>query len=128
MCGAFALVGVIFLLAPGAVLSLFDRWSLALGLAGSAGVPEPFFIVLAVAYMVVVTGLAWSMYRDPRDAASARLLVQAKMASAVLSLGMFFLRQPLLILLANGLVDGTVGLLVLLLRKGLHTAETARPA
>lgn len=125
LCGAFALVGALFVLAPGAVLSLFDRWSSRLGLATSAGAPAGLFVALAGAYMVVVTALAYSMYRDPRDAASPRLLVQAKLASAALSLGFFVLRQPHLVLLVNGIVDGGIGLLVLLLRRRLDAATAA---
>ncbi len=122
----FALVGALFLLVPGAVLSVFDGWSRQLGLATFAGPADPFYLVLAVAYMYVVTVLAWSMYRHPRDTASAGLLAQAKLASALLSFGVFFLRQAHLILLVNGIVDGAIGLLVLFLRRwSMVTGERA---
>ncbi len=117
LCAAFAVVGALFFLVPDAVLTLFDGWSRALGLATFYAPADPFFVVLAAAYMVLVTGLAGSMARNPRDIASARLLVHAKLASAVLSLAVFFVRQPHLILLVNGIVDGAIAALVVLLVK-----------
>ncbi len=128
LCAAFALVGAAFLLVPDAVLALFDGWSARLGLATSTGPADPFFVGLAAAYMYVVTALAWAMFRHPRDVASARLLVQAKLASAVLSLALFCLRQPHLILLVNGIVDGSIGGLVLLLLRGSATLRAERLA
>lgn len=119
LCGAFALVGALFLLAPNAVLSIFSGWSGRLGLATFAGPADPFFVALAVAYMCVVTVLAWGMYRDPRDAVSPRLLVQAKWASCIVSLGLFLLRQHHLVLLVNAVVDGGIAVLVWLLRRRL---------
>lgn len=123
LCASFAVVGALFLLLPQAVLGLFDGWSGRLGLATFAGPADPFFLVLAVAYMVLVTTLAWSMFRNPRDAASPRLLIQAKWTSALLSFGVFLLRQPHLILLVNGIVDGAIGAFVLLLRRQVTAAE-----
>lgn len=125
LCAAFALVGALFLLAPGAVLALFDRWSAALGLATFGAAADPLFPALAVAYMTVVTALAWSMARHPRDDASPRLLVLAKSASSLVSFGLFLLRQPHLVLLLNGLVDGGIALLVLLLRRALRAEQVA---
>ena len=118
LCAAFVLVGAAFLLAPGRLLSVFDAWSRDLGMATSAGEPGELYVVLAVAYMYVVSRLAWSMYRDPEDPRPARLLVHAKAASAALSFAVFFLRQPHLILLVNGIVDGAIAVLVVLLLRG----------
>ncbi len=125
LCATFALVGALFLLIPDAVLQLFDRWSGRLGLATFAGPAQPFFLALAVAYMAVVTTLAWSMARHPRDAAAPRLLMQAKAASALVSLGLFLLRQPQLVLVVNGIVDGGIALLVLLLRRAMRAEAAA---
>jgi hypothetical protein len=127
LCAAFALVGAAFLTVPGVVLSFFDAWSARAGLATSAGEPAELYVVLAGAYMYLVTLLAWSMFRHPRDAGPARLLVHAKLASAVLSFGIFFLRQPHLVLLVNGVVDGAIGALVVLLLR-LRRAPAARGA
>ncbi len=117
LCAAFALVGAIFLLAPDAVLAFFDGWARRMGGLGPAGPADPFFVALAVAYMVVVTILAWAMFRHPRDTAAPRLLAQAKLASSLASFGLCALRQPYLILLANGVVDGAIAALVLLLAR-----------
>lgn len=119
LCATFALVGAIFLLAPDLVLRFFDGWSARLGLDTFDAPADPFFLVLAVAYMCVVTGLAWSMYRNPRDAWSARLLAHAKMASSALSFAVFLMRERHLVLLLNGVVDGAIAVLVVLMWKRL---------
>ncbi|HEX9107350.1 MAG TPA: hypothetical protein VF832_08975 [Longimicrobiales bacterium] len=124
LCASFALVGALFLLAPDAVLAFFDRLSAALGMATFGGAADPFFPALAVAYMAVVTTLAWSMARHPRDDASPRLLVLAKGASSLVSFALFLLRQPHLVLLLNGVVDGGIALLVLALRRALRAEQT----
>jgi hypothetical protein len=107
----FAAVGAIFLFLPGGTLAFFNalsaRWGMVQGPAEGS-----FFVVLAAAYMTVVTVLAWRLYRSPGDRASARLLVQAKLASSVLSLAVFALSARWSILLVNGLVDGALGLAV----------------
>lgn len=108
----FALVGAIFLLRPEGTLAFFNGMSRRLGLAeGPAG--RSFFGVLAVAYMYVVTALAWLMYRSPGDKTYPWLLAQAKIASSVLSFLMFALQAPWLVYLVNGLVDGLIGIAVL---------------
>ncbi len=121
LCAAFALVGALFLLLPNAVLALFDRWSLDLGLAAFAG-DAGFYVVLAVAYMYLVTLLAWSMARNPRDPAPARMLVHAKLASSLLSFAFFLLARPHLLFLVNGVVDGVIAVGVVLL---LHASAGA---
>lgn len=111
LAAVFAAVGAIFLFLPGRTLAFFNafsaRWDLAQGPAEGS-----FFVVLAAAYMTVVTILAWRLFRSPGDRASARLLVQAKLASSVLSLAVFALSARWSILLVNGLVDGGLGLAV----------------
>ncbi len=124
LCAAFVLVGLLFLLVPNAVLALFDRWSSDVGLATFAG-DAGFFVVLAVAYMYLVTLLAWDMARAPGDPAPARLLVHAKLASSLLSFTLFLLGRPHLLFLVNGLVDGAIALGVVLLRSAVQRAEPA---
>ena len=67
--------------------------------------------------MYIVTWLAWSMFRHPAIRAFPHLLVHAKAASSALSFGMFFVHQRHLIYLANGVVDGLIGVLILVLLK-----------
>ncbi len=122
LCAAFAVVGLLFLLVPSYVLALFDRWSSDVGLATFAG-DAGFFVVLAVAYMYLVTLLAWSMARSPGDPAPARLLVHAKLASSLLSFACFLLGRPHLLFLVNGLVDGAIAAGVVLLGWAVERPE-----
>jgi hypothetical protein len=113
LAALFAATGLAFLLWPGGLLRGLDAWSRALGLAGGAPAGGGFWTVLAVAYMYVVTVLAWGIRRHPAEPLYPRLLTHAKLASAALSLALFALVTPHLALLANGLVDGALGVLAL---------------
>jgi len=117
----FALVGVVFLILPEGTLGFFNALSRRLGMVEGPA-ERSFFGVLAVAYMYVVTVLAWLMYRSPRDRIYPLLLAQAKTASSVLSFLMFAVQAPLLIYLVNGVVDGAIGLIVLMMARGLRAA------
>ncbi len=117
LAGVFALVGATFLLAPGGALALFNRLSPYVGLPAGPAEGTGFFLILAVAYMYLVTMLAYLMYRHPDNPWLPLLLTHAKLASAVLSLGLFLFHRPLLIYLANGLVDGSLGLGILVLNR-----------
>jgi len=122
----FAAVGLVFVAMPGRVLAFFDALSGRAGLATSAGAgsADRFWLVLAAAYMYVVTVLAWSMFRRPAEPVYPRLLAHAKLASAALSLAAFAIVVPHLILLANFLVDGAIGAAALVLwRRCARAAE-----
>jgi hypothetical protein len=108
----FALVGAIFLILPRETLSFFNALSRRLGMAEGPA-ERSFFGVLAVAYMYVVTALAWLMYKSPREKIFPLLLGQAKVASSLLSFLMFAIHSPWLIYLINGIVDGAIGIVVL---------------
>ncbi len=108
----FAVVGALFVFWPGAVLEFFNTVSRRLGMR-EGPVERSFFGVLAAAYMFVVTLLAWFMYKRPGEKVYPWLLAQAKIASSILSFLMFVLHAPWLIYLANGIVDGFIGLAVL---------------
>jgi hypothetical protein len=111
----FAAVGLAFLVAPDGVLGWFDALSRPLGMRAAPQEGAAFFRILAVGYMYLVTVLAFLMYRRPESRFVVRLLIQAKAASAVLSIGFFVFGAPYLIYLANGVCDGAIaiGLLVL---------------
>ena len=114
MAVAFAVVGLLFLFAPESVIAFFNTLSPRFDLPPaepSAG----FYLVLAVAYMVVVTVIAGWMFARPANDTLPVLLVVAKTASSILSFGFFTARQPALIYLVNGAVDGLLALGVLLL-------------
>ena len=108
----FALVGGVFLVLPRETLSFFNALSRRLGMVEGPA-DRSFFGVLAVAYMYVVTVLAWRMYRSPREKIFPLLLGQAKVVSSLLSFLMFAIQAPWLIYLVNGIVDGGLGIIVL---------------
>ncbi|HEX7502150.1 MAG TPA: hypothetical protein VF451_01915 [Acidobacteriota bacterium] len=112
MAATFAGVGLVFLFLPERVLVFFNRLSPP-GFSPAPVQPGSFFPILAVAYMVLVTGLAWQMYRKPGNPVFPLLLAQGKLASSILSLYFFFTRAPYLVCLANAVVDGAIGGLVL---------------
>jgi hypothetical protein len=72
-----------------------------------------FYIALAVAYMYLVALLAFLMYRNPENMNYPLLLANGKLASSILSLYIFAVYQPFLILAVNCLVDGLLGVAAL---------------
>jgi hypothetical protein len=122
----FAAVGLLFLLVPVGVVEFFNRLSGPLGfLPSPSGLPD-FFLILAVAYMAVVTFLAWSMFRHPGDASFPRVLGVAKVASSLLSFLLFLLRDPYLMYLTNGVVDGLIGVVAILCLAALRRRAALR--
>jgi len=110
----FAMVGLIFLFIPQQVLHLFNTISPHWGLMASPELGRNFYLILAVAYMYLVTVLAWMMYRHPENRTFPWLLIQGKSASSLVSI-FFFLDAPYLIYLANAIVDGSIAIGVLFL-------------
>ncbi|MCL5735942.1 MAG: hypothetical protein M1274_10225 [Actinobacteria bacterium] len=108
----FAVVGVIFLVIPGRVLAAFNFLARGLGWPESTTQPYALFLALAVAYMYVVTLLAWQMARHPDVRWFPWILVQAKAASAIVCIGLFALQEQYLLYLANFIVDGVIALVV----------------
>ena len=106
---AFAVVGMIFLLLPADVIVFFNGFSLPVAFEPLSAEGAGFYLVLAVAYMYVVTLLAWFMYRVPGNRLAPVLLVNAKLASSLLSVLFFFAVHGALIFLVNGIVDGLIG-------------------
>jgi hypothetical protein len=113
----FAAVGLLFLFLPAGVVSFFNRISGPWGFPPAPVEGPGLFTLLAVAYMAVVTALAWSMARRPDQPVIPRLLVLAKIASSLLSFGLFFFKTGTFIVLVNGIVDGLIGGFVLWLTK-----------
>ncbi len=124
----FAAVGLVFLLAPGAVLNVLDRVAALTGRPGmpAADADAGLFRALAVAYMYFVTLLAWMMFRRPAEPVWPALLAHAKLASAIVSLFFYVGRAPYLVFAANGIVDGAIGLIALLLwRRAIRVRRAA---
>jgi hypothetical protein len=108
----FALVGLIFLLMPGGVLIFFNSIARQLGMVPAPADGFNFYTILAVAYMYLVTLLAYRMYRHPEKKEYPVLLIHAKAASSILSLSLFIFHQPYLIFITNAVVDGTLAAVV----------------
>jgi len=111
----FIAVGLLFFLMPDGVLSFFNAISRQLGMKEILLQGKSFFLILATAYMYIVSLLAFFMFKYPDNQFPPLLLANAKLASSLLSFGMFFYHQPYLIYLVNGLVDGAIGVFVLFL-------------
>ena len=111
----FAATGMLFLFLPDNVLALFNTISSWWGMTPTPVTGFSFYLILAVGYMYLVTVLAFLMFRHPENRSFALLLINAKMASSVLSLAFFLLQAHYLIYLANFVVDGLIGVMVLAL-------------
>jgi hypothetical protein len=111
----FAATGLAFLLIPDKVLTLFNNLSSFLNMAQSPLTGVNFFLILAVGYMYLVTILALLAFKHPDNKYFYLLLAHAKLASSVLSLAFFLWHDHYLIYLANFLIDGVIGTIVLIL-------------
>jgi hypothetical protein len=103
-------VGCLFLFVPGKVLIFFNSLSTYLGLNQSPVPDFDFYVILAVAYMYLVTLVAFLMYKHPENSYFPLLLANGKLASSLLSLCIFIFYQPYLILAVNCAVDGLIGI------------------
>jgi cytochrome bd-type quinol oxidase subunit 2 len=123
----FAVVGLVFLVLPGGVLRGLNAAARFIGYpeGQSPVVGAQFYLVLAVAYMAVVTALAALIARHPDHSWFPLLLAIAKVSSAVLSLGLALFDRPYLVYLANGAVDGAIGGLALVLFRRARRAGEA---
>ncbi len=120
----FALVRLIFIFITNHVLLLFNDISGYLGMPLSPAEGINFYLILAVGYMYLVTLLAYFMYRCPEDPRYPLLLAHGKLASSVLSIYLFTAHQPCLIYIANGIIDGFIGILVMVMY--LHIKRVSR--
>ena len=111
----FACVGIIFLLMPAGMIGFFNTISRPLGMKPAPQTGYQFFLILAAAYMYIVTLLAWSLFRFPENRTYPLLLAQAKGISSLLSFLFFIVHQPFLIYLTNGVVDGAIAVLVIVM-------------
>ncbi len=111
----FAATGIFFLFFPDNVLELFNAISSVLGMTQSPVNGPNFYLILAIGYMYMVTFLAFLMFRHPEDRHFPFLLANAKLASSVLSLALFLFDAHYLIYLANFVVDGLIGTVVMVL-------------
>ncbi len=117
MASVFAIVGGLFLFIPDGVFGFFNTLSSSFGMAAMPLTGFNFFLILAVGYLYLVTVLAVLMFRHPENRYFPVLLVNAKLASSVLSLAFFLFVDRYLIFLVNCLIDGAIGIFVLILAR-----------
>ncbi len=114
----FGIVGLVFLVIPNKVLIFFNDISPFLGFRESPVEGVGFYLILAVAYMYLVTILAYQMYKHPENPSFSFLLISGKSASSITSFIVFIFHYQYLIYLTNGVVDGLIAIgLILLSRK-----------
>jgi hypothetical protein len=111
----FAVTGVLFLAIPDKVVVFFNTLSSSLDMFQSPVSSWNFYLILAAGYMYLVTILAYLMFRNPENYYFPLLLTHAKLASSILSLAFFLLQEHYLIYLANFIIDGLIGVVVLVL-------------
>jgi hypothetical protein len=119
MAVVFSIVGILFLFMSDGVLSFFNEVSSSIGMEQVRNADGHFYVVLSVAYMYIVALLAFLMYRNPNDATFPFLLFNAKIASSVISIFLFVIERHLLIYISNGIVDGLIGLLAVIMYRSL---------
>ena len=122
----FTAVGAAFLLLPEGVIRFMNSLARFSGMAPSPPAGHHFYLILAVGYMSAVTCLAWLMFRNPGRVEFPLLLAQAKLSSSILSFGFLVFHRGYFIYLANGIVDGLIGIAALALARGLKRAEAPK--
>ena len=121
----FAITGILFLVLPDKVIAFFNTLSVFPGLLQSAVIDWNFYLILAAGYMYLVTVLAFLMFRHPQNRQLPLLLTHAKLASSILSLAFYLLHAHYLIYLANFIIDGVIGIVVLALYLKMRKTEWA---
>ena len=101
----FFIVGLIFLVIPGRVLVFFNTLSSHFAMVPTPVIGINFYLVLAVAYMYLAALLAFLMYRHPENKYFPFLLAHGKLASSLLSLYIFSVHLPSLIIVVNCIVS-----------------------
>jgi hypothetical protein len=123
MLVVFPLVGILFLTAPAGVLGFFNSLSTGLGLPAAPTEVGYFYLGLAVAYMALVSTLAFLMLRHPSNHYFPLLLAVGKLSSSVLSLVLFLFAQRSLACLANFAIDGAIGTAAVIFAVGIRRSS-----
>jgi hypothetical protein len=120
----FGIVGIIFLAMPAQVLGFFNAISTSYGLPSTPTEGTSFFLILAVAYMYLVSMLAFMMYKNPENSSFPLLLINAKSVSTVASILFIIVHGHCLIYIVNAITDGSIALGVLLLNRKIREMST----
>lgn len=111
---AFAVTGTLFFLFPDGTVRALNATGALVGFPPAPPSPLRFWLSLAVAYMVLVTLLAWAISRDPIARAPMMPILAAGKATSSLTCALYFVGSaPYFIYFANAAVDGSLALLVL---------------
>lgn len=121
----FAATGILFLGWPDKVLVFFNTLSAYFNRPLSPVSGSDFYLILAIGYMYLVTVLAFLMFKQPGHRSFPLLLIHAKLASSLLSLAFFLFQSPFLIYLANFIIDGAIGIIVIFLYLHMRRTEWA---
>lgn len=108
LAASFAVVGILFIAVPNGVLDVISDLGDAIGSFPRAPhTVEKFWLALAFAYMVVITGICLVAQSDVRRHRPMLLvLVAGKTASSLAALGFFVFDDNVFIYLLNFIVDG----------------------
>ncbi len=119
LAASFAVVGILFIATPDGVLDVISDFGNWLPLGDFTTAPETteqFWLALAFAYMVVITGICLVVQLDVvRYRPLLLVLAGGKTASSLAALGFYLFDQDVFIYLLNFLVDGFLAVLALLL-------------
>jgi hypothetical protein len=119
LAASFAVVGILFIVTPDGVLDVISDFGDWLPLGEFTRAPETteqFWLALAFAYMVVITGICLVVQADvTRYRPLLLVLAAGKTASSLAALGFYLFDQDVFIYLLNFLVDGFLAALALLL-------------
>ena len=105
----FALGGAAFYLLPGRVTASLNQGARVTGLDESPVDADNLWVVLAGAYMALITGISWRAAEDPvRHRDLVRFLMLGKAASSFGALGYFLFHRRTYAFLANFVLDGAI--------------------
>lgn len=125
-----AITGLIFLLAPGWLIALFNQIGEKLGYFESLP-PSPQFSqwnILSFAYMVLVSTLSGLAAWNPDESRLVLLLlIVGKITSSLLALVFFLVDRPALIYLTTFLTDGGIAVLALVCLRLVERKEPCPP-
>jgi hypothetical protein len=119
LAATFALVGLLFIVAPDGTLDALDDFGDALPLGSFSPAPETaeqLWLALGFAYMTVITGICLVAQADVvRFRPLLLVLAAGKAASSLASLGFYLFDTDVFAWLLNFIVDGSLVAVALLL-------------
>jgi hypothetical protein len=133
LAASFALVGLLFIVAPDGTLSALDDFGDWLPLGSFAPAPETaeqLWLALGFAYMTVITGICLVVSTDVvRYRPLLLVLAAGKAASSLAALGFYLFDTDVFAYLLNFLVDGfLVGVALWLWSLAGRVGEPAAPS